>query len=187
MAVYFSFGYGQDEFGYRLYLPVEKKLVKSIDVVFFEDQTIKDIEKVESSTPQNNEKLSVLDPILLRSLLGVIENGAQDDTSSGQHHEPIAPSVNPSRRSTREGQPSTRYSSDQYVLLTDGEEPECFEEAVECMVTWIFGGMGRTDFLACVLVLLGLYYMGKEMDDSGLLSFSLLIGISDYVSKFDSD
>ncbi|KAF2318201.1 hypothetical protein GH714_002832 [Hevea brasiliensis] len=43
--------YAQDEFRYRLYDPIEKKLVKSRDVVFFEDQTIEDIEKVESQTP----------------------------------------------------------------------------------------------------------------------------------------
>jgi hypothetical protein len=30
-------GYGLDEFGYRLYDPVEKKLVRRRDVVFIED------------------------------------------------------------------------------------------------------------------------------------------------------
>nr|KYP48956.1 Retrovirus-related Pol polyprotein from transposon TNT 1-94 [Cajanus cajan] len=33
-------GYGEDEFGYRFYDPVEKKLVRSRDVQFMEDQTI---------------------------------------------------------------------------------------------------------------------------------------------------
>ena len=40
-------GYGLDEFGYRFYDPVEKKLVRSRDVVFVEDQTIQDVEKIE--------------------------------------------------------------------------------------------------------------------------------------------
>ena len=40
-------GYGQDEFGYRFFDPVEKKLVRSRDVVFFEDQTIEDLDKCE--------------------------------------------------------------------------------------------------------------------------------------------
>uniref|UniRef100_A0A0D3AGD1 Retroviral polymerase SH3-like domain-containing protein n=1 Tax=Brassica oleracea var. oleracea TaxID=109376 RepID=A0A0D3AGD1_BRAOL len=39
------FGYGQDEFGYRFYDPVERKLVRSRDVVFMEDQKIKNIDK----------------------------------------------------------------------------------------------------------------------------------------------
>ena len=30
-----------------------------------------------------------------------------------------------------ERQPSRRYSSDEYVILTDDEEPECFTEAME--------------------------------------------------------
>ncbi|KAG6399745.1 hypothetical protein SASPL_141228 [Salvia splendens] len=41
-------GYGQDEFGYRLYDPVEKNVIRSRDVVFYEDQTIDDIDKVEN-------------------------------------------------------------------------------------------------------------------------------------------
>ncbi|KAB5537672.1 hypothetical protein DKX38_015205 [Salix brachista] len=84
-------GYGLDEFGYRLYDPVEKKLVRSRDVVFMEDQTIHDIEKTEKMIP---------------------------------------PDV-PPRRSTRDRHPSTRYSVNEYVLLNDGGEPECYAEAME--------------------------------------------------------
>jgi len=35
------------------------------------------------------------------------------------------------RRSTREHQPSRRYSPSEYVLLTDGGEPESYQEALE--------------------------------------------------------
>ena len=35
------------------------------------------------------------------------------------------------RRSNRERQPSRRYSPDEYVILTDDEELECFTEAME--------------------------------------------------------
>ncbi|RDX77969.1 hypothetical protein CR513_41822, partial [Mucuna pruriens] len=34
-------------------------------------------------------------------------------------------------RSNRERQSSIRYTSDEYVTLTDGEEPECYQEAME--------------------------------------------------------
>jgi len=40
-------GYADEEFGYRLWDPEEKKVVRSRDVVFYEDQTIEDFEKVE--------------------------------------------------------------------------------------------------------------------------------------------
>ncbi|GJV06067.1 putative RNA-directed DNA polymerase [Tanacetum coccineum] len=43
-------GYGQDEFRYRLYDPVQKRLVRSRDVVFEEDQTLKDVENAEEGT-----------------------------------------------------------------------------------------------------------------------------------------
>ena len=37
-------GSPKDEFGYRLWDPIKKKIVRSRDVVFIEDQTIKDIQ-----------------------------------------------------------------------------------------------------------------------------------------------
>ncbi|RDX92790.1 hypothetical protein CR513_25027, partial [Mucuna pruriens] len=43
-------GYGLDEYGYRMYDPVEKKLVKSHDVQFMEDQTIENINKIKKFT-----------------------------------------------------------------------------------------------------------------------------------------
>ena len=42
-------GYGQDEFGYL----VEKKLVRSRDVVFFEDQKIEDLDKAKKVDSPN--------------------------------------------------------------------------------------------------------------------------------------
>lgn len=35
------------------------------------------------------------------------------------------------RRSNRQRQPSTTYNSDEYITLTDGDEPECFHESRE--------------------------------------------------------
>ena len=37
-------GYGNKEFGYRLWDSIDKKIVRNQDVIFFEDQTIEDIE-----------------------------------------------------------------------------------------------------------------------------------------------
>ena len=84
-----------------------------------------------------------------------VQNGEQNDDVDDQHHgdgfdvpvddaeeehemsqdenlgdAPKPPQVQ-LRRSNRQRQPSTRYSSDEYVTLTDGGEPECFEEAME--------------------------------------------------------
>ncbi|GJR20718.1 putative RNA-directed DNA polymerase [Tanacetum coccineum] len=57
-------GYGQDEFRYRLYDPVQKKLVRSRDVVFEEDLTLKDVENAKRETiPQYNDDIIDLDPV----------------------------------------------------------------------------------------------------------------------------
>ena len=37
-------GFEDDGFGYRSWDPEEKKIIRSRDVIFFEDQTIKDFE-----------------------------------------------------------------------------------------------------------------------------------------------
>ena len=42
----FFVGYGQDEFGYRFYDFINKKLIRSRDAVFMENQTIQDIDKL---------------------------------------------------------------------------------------------------------------------------------------------
>ena len=57
--------YGENEFGYRFYDPVEKKLVRSHDVKFMEDQTIEDIDKVEKSTPKEDNGVANFEPVQL--------------------------------------------------------------------------------------------------------------------------
>jgi hypothetical protein len=137
-------GYGLDEFGYRLYDPVEKKLVRSRDVVFMEDQTIHDIEKTEKVVPQYSDGLIDLDSTSLTDLPAQVEHDVQNDyqgpsdtdvplhdESHDQFPVPEIPPDVPLRRSTRDRHHSTRYSVDEYVLLTDGGEPECYAEAME--------------------------------------------------------
>ncbi|GKB60954.1 putative RNA-directed DNA polymerase, partial [Tanacetum coccineum] len=143
-------GYGQNEFGYMLYDPVQKKLVRSRDVVFEEDLTLKDVEKAERETiPQHNDDLIDLDPVPPKHFDSQFGDDIQNDEEQGAddvdaqeqpnldedvHPElpvPNMPPFLPLRRSTRDHHPSTRYSSHEYVLLTDGGEPECYAEAME--------------------------------------------------------
>ncbi|RDY03729.1 hypothetical protein CR513_12653, partial [Mucuna pruriens] len=153
-------GYGHDEYGYRMYDPVEKKLVRSRDVQFMEDQTIEDIDKVKKSTPEKDNSLSEIDPVRmpihdLDTADNNVQNGEQhnygdqqlgdgfdvpldDDAEEEQEMSQDenlgdAPELPPVqlRRSNRQRQSSTRYTSDEYVTLTDGEEPECYQESME--------------------------------------------------------
>ena len=56
-----------------------------------------------------------------------------------QQQAPITPPAVPLRRSSKDRRSSIRYSPDEYVLLTDGGEPECYEEAMEseCKDQWV--------------------------------------------------
>ncbi|GKC56778.1 putative RNA-directed DNA polymerase, partial [Tanacetum coccineum] len=77
-------GYGQDEFGYRLYDPVQKKLVRSRDVVFKEDLSLKDVEKAERETiPQYNDDLIDLDPVPLKHF----DSQFGDDIQNDEEHD----------------------------------------------------------------------------------------------------
>ena len=120
-------GYGQNEFGYRLYDPVNKKLIRSRDIVFMEDQIITNIDKMEKVEFGNNDKLidlEMISPTLMANQLDVKtqndQHGAGDDSKHvevrnsndvlNQPQIPQATPIVPPRRSTRNHQPFTRYS-----------------------------------------------------------------------------
>lgn len=147
---YIFLGYGRDEFGYRLYYPVEKKLIRSRDVVFMEDQTIEDIDKMKKINSAEGSELTDVEQVQVAPRLEVpVDNANSDDDQNhgdqlgipsldveSQLEEPQDEALDPPqvnlRRSIRERQPSTRYSPDEYVTLTDGGEPENFQEVFEC-------------------------------------------------------
>ena len=152
-------GYGQNEFGYKFFDPVEKKIVRSRDVKFMEDQTIEDINKIEKTTSEIDNRLFNVDPVRMPLHdLDTIENNVQndeqhdnvDDQQLGndfgvpiddveEEHgksqdEDLGDALEPPqvqiRRSNRQREPSTRYRSDDYVTLIDEGEPECYLEAM---------------------------------------------------------
>ncbi|MCI11081.1 hypothetical protein A2U01_0032180, partial [Trifolium medium] len=64
--------------------PIGKKLIRSRDVVFMENQTIEDIDKVKKTTPKKNISLSNVDPIRLHVhnleiIGGDVQNGEPRD------------------------------------------------------------------------------------------------------------
>ena len=112
--------------------------------MFVEDQTIEDIEKMEKVVPRHSYDLIDLDPVPLTDLPEQVEPDVQNDqhdpddadvpsqveTNDGVLDQVLVPEV-PLRRSVRDRHRSTRYSVDEYVLVTDGGEPECYAEAME--------------------------------------------------------
>ena len=124
-------GYAREEFGYRLWDPVDKKIIRSRDVIFFEDQTIEDIKK-KVETKQIEEYPVNLEPVPLPASQN--EGGAlpeDDEGGAGEDDANEPPIVQPNLRRSARGQiESRRYPSDEYVTLTEGGEPECYEEAI---------------------------------------------------------
>ncbi|RDX94295.1 hypothetical protein CR513_23336, partial [Mucuna pruriens] len=123
-----------------------------------EDQTIEDIDEVKKSTPEKDNSFSEIDSVRipihdLDTADNNIQNGEKhnygdqqlgdgsdvpldDDDEEEQEMSQDenlgdAPELPPVqlRRSNRQRQSSTRYTSDEYVTLTDGEEPKCYQES----------------------------------------------------------
>ena len=147
-------GYGDAEFGYKLWDPEKKKMIRSQDVVFHENENLADLVKIEktkdaiigvpnltptsssSNRATNREEMQDEnlgdDPIAVDGdeLAGVDGDDAQDIEDVEQGEQPIPPEMEEPqvKRSTRERCPSTRYPSSKYILLIDEGEPECFQE-----------------------------------------------------------
>lgn len=133
-------GYGLDEFGYKFYDPVEKKLVRSRDAVFVENQTIEDIDRVKEMGSRTDDSIDseIVPPTEVPEQVGDENQIEQQDAVDAPIDDedelpaPEAPASFQLRRSSRVRQPSTRYSSDIYEInFTDNGEPECYAEAVE--------------------------------------------------------
>ena len=108
--------------------------------MFVEDQPLKDVEKADAAPQHSDDDLTDLDPIPPRHAepqprddidddhgTGDVDASEQDQMDYDTHQEPpvidIPPFV-PLTRSARDRHPSSPYSVDNYVLVTDGGEPE---------------------------------------------------------------
>ena len=82
-------GYGHEDFGYRLWDLVNKKIIRIRDVIFLEDQTIKDFEKTEKSAPVTRSYIDVEpEPPYRPSIDGgdvQVDDGNTSDESTPQH------------------------------------------------------------------------------------------------------
>ncbi|CAL5439703.1 unnamed protein product [Camellia sinensis] len=141
-------GYGDEEFGYRLWDPKHKKVIRSRDVVFQEGQTFEDFgqpakpkvddisEIIPNPAPSQHatdeEELPqhAVNNVELQDGFLEEEDPEAEGVEQGEPQPPLPETVGPQlRRSTREFKPSTKYPASEYILLTDEGEPESFQEA----------------------------------------------------------
>lgn len=146
-------GSPKNEFGYRLWDPVKRKIIRSRDVIFFEDQTIEDLKQAEKSRPKQIIYSDPAPSSVMQDAGGRQEeepnhNGLQrqhevteqsiEEPSlheQSQSNEEMTDETNattqpPLRRSTRERRASTRYPRDEYVVIADEGEPQSYEQAI---------------------------------------------------------
>jgi hypothetical protein len=118
----FLLGYGGDSFGYRLWDPESKKVIRSKDVIFNEEVLYKDMIK-KKEKPKGSKYLELDD---------VPPNDPGRSVTEGEiQEEPVTPPI-AVRRERRTITAPNRYSpSLHYLLLTDGGEPSCYDEAMQ--------------------------------------------------------
>ena len=110
-------GYGSSsEMGYLLWDPEARKIVCSNDVYFNEEKMHK----------------RPIPTVEIRRVVFQEDGGQNAPIVQEDRVEPQAPEAQPVlRRSTREHRPPERYvPSLDYIMLTDCEEPSCYEEAM---------------------------------------------------------
>ena len=146
-------GYSEDEFGYRMWDLLDKKVIRSRDVIFMEDKTIEDwkqqrpesppksatvmepilVDPIPTQQPANEVELESVDTQQQSELVDTQqqtdahESESEDELLEESGYEPI---IEGRRYPRRQRKVSSRYPASQYVLLTDEGEPECYEEAM---------------------------------------------------------
>jgi transposase InsO family protein len=142
-------GYSEDEFGYRMWDLLEKKVIRSRDIIFMEDKTFEDWRQQQPKMfpqptttiePTLVEPISTL-PVGVQQPAEEVESELVDTRQQADAHESesddevveeieFEPAVEGSRYPRRQRKTSSRYPASQYILLTDEGEPECYEEAM---------------------------------------------------------
>ncbi|BBH04062.1 Toll-Interleukin-Resistance domain family protein [Prunus dulcis] len=129
-------GYGEDEFGYRIWDNENKKVIRSRDVIFNERMMYKDRHKNDTSNTEQSVPIfvdtdDVPDSLVTEPMVASPQLEELVGQSSAQQSDTLQPSTPAPvlRRSSRPHVPNRRYMN--YLLLTDGGEPECYDEACQ--------------------------------------------------------
>ena len=147
-------GYGDAKFGYKLWDSKEKKMIRSRDVVFHENENLANFEKTEkpkatvegvsnltlifSSCDNSTKKEEVQDenygdePTEFNANESVGVDGDDvtntDGVEQGEQPPPLEMVEPQVRRSTRDCHPSTRYPTSKYTMIIEEGEQESFQE-----------------------------------------------------------
>ena len=126
----FFIGYGDEKFDYRFWDEQNRKIIKSKNVIFNEQVMYKNRSTLVSDVAEIDQKKSEFVNLDELTESTVQKNGEEDKENVNSQVDQSIP-VAKVRRSFRNIRPPHRYSPTlNYLLLTDGGEPECYDEAL---------------------------------------------------------
>ena len=123
--------YGDEKFDYRFWDEQNRKIIRSRNIIFNKQVMYKDRLTVVSDVAEIDQKKSEFVNLdeLTESI--VQKRGEEDKENVNSQVDQSTPVVEV-RRSSKNIRPSNRYSPTlNYLLLTDGGEPECYDEALQ--------------------------------------------------------
>ena len=127
----FFIGYGDEKFGYRFWDEQNRKIIKSQTVIFNEQVMYKDISTIVPDITEIDQKKSEfvnLDELTENTVQKMGEEEKENVNSQVDQSTPVAEV----HRFSRIIRPSQHYSlALNYLLLIDGGEPECYDEALQ--------------------------------------------------------
>ena len=141
-------GYGDEEFGYKLWDLVKKKVIRSRDVIFRESEVRNADDLSEKAKKKNGIVPNLVTvpsfsnhPISAESMIDegveheeqpdeIVEQGEQLGDNTEQMEYPEEEQSQPLRRSERRRIKSTKYPSSEYVLINDEGELESLKEVL---------------------------------------------------------
>ena len=127
----FFIGYADEKFGYRFWNEQNRKIVRSRNVIFNEQVMYKDKSTIVLDVTEIDQKKS--DFVNLDELTkSIVQKRGEEDKENVNSQVDQSTLVAEVRRSSRNIRPPHHYSPTlNYLLLTDGGEPKCYDEALE--------------------------------------------------------
>ena len=129
--IYFFIGYGDEKFGYRFWDEQNRKIIKSRNVIFNEHVMYKDRSTVVSDVTKIDQKKFEFVNLDELTEYTVQKRGKEDKENVNSQVDLSTPVVEV-RKSSRTIRPPQHYSPTlNYLLLTNGGELKCYEEALQ--------------------------------------------------------
>ena len=127
----FFISYGDEKFGYRFWDEQNRKIIRSRNVIFNEQLMYKDMSTVVSDVIEIDKKKSEF--VNLDELIeSTVQKRGEEDKENVNSQVDLSTPIVEVRRSPRNIRPPQCYSSAlNYLLLTNGGEPECYDEALQ--------------------------------------------------------